>query len=117
MGDLQVVSLRMARLRGGVIMRRKLVPIGALCAGLLALLLIEVPHRSRTNLQNFYYYDRSHYSQFSEEFAIRCFFKDKTNGFFIDAGASHYSRNSTTYFLEKESGWRGNAVDPAEHGH
>lgn len=95
-------------------LHRKSVRIIIYCTLILVLLGTQVPAKSRTSLRNIYYYSRSHYSQYSEEFAIRTFFKNRRNGFFVDAGASHYSRNSTTYFLEQKLGWRGISVDPID---
>jgi FkbM family methyltransferase len=54
------------------------------------------------------------YSQNHEELLIRDFFKDRRGGFFVDVGASHYRRDSTTYYLERHLGWRGLAVDALE---
>lgn len=51
-------------------------------------------------------------SQFGEEWIIRDFFNDKRGGYFVDVGASHYKMFSTTYFLEKNLGWSGLAIDP-----
>ena len=50
------------------------------------------------------------YSQHDEELLIRHFFGDRRGGFFLDVGAGHYRRNSTTYYLEKHLGWSGVAV-------
>ena len=54
------------------------------------------------------------YSQGEEETLIRAFFQDRTGGFFLDVGASHYQKDSTTYYLEKNLGWRGIAIDALE---
>lgn len=51
-------------------------------------------------------------SQFYEEWIIRDYFQDRRNGFFLDVGANHYKRDSTTYFLETGLGWTGIAVEP-----
>jgi len=51
------------------------------------------------------------YSQDDEETLIRAFFDDRRNGVFLDVGAGHPVRNSTTYYLEKHLGWHGIAVD------
>ncbi|MBL8918765.1 MAG: FkbM family methyltransferase [Myxococcaceae bacterium] len=52
-----------------------------------------------------------HYSRGLEEPIIRDFFKDKRDGYFVDIGANHWRDDSNTYFLEKERGWSGLAVD------
>jgi FkbM family methyltransferase len=51
------------------------------------------------------------YSQDDEETLIRAFFADRRGGFFLDVGAGHPIRHSTTYYLEKHLGWRGIAID------
>ena len=57
-------------------------------------------------------YGPAHYSQFQEEWIIRDFFKDRRDGLFVDVGANHYRDGSTTYYLEKNLGWSGVALDP-----
>lgn len=54
------------------------------------------------------------YSWHYEELFIREFFQDRRGGVFLDVGAYHFSRNSNTYFLEKNLGWTGIAVDAQE---
>jgi FkbM family methyltransferase len=54
---------------------------------------------------------RKKYSQNNEELVIREFFKDRKNGVFLDVGAGHYKRDSTTFYLEEQLGWKGVAVD------
>lgn len=54
------------------------------------------------------------YSQGDEETLIRAFFRDRREGFFLDVGASHYEKDSTTFYLEKHLGWRGIAIDALE---
>ena len=56
-------------------------------------------------------YGPKHFSQNDEELIIRDFFQDKRNGVFVDIGANHYKINSTTYYLERDLGWTGIAVD------
>jgi FkbM family methyltransferase len=51
------------------------------------------------------------YSQDDEETLIRSFFADRRGGFFLDVGAGHPLRHSTTCYLEKHLGWSGIAVD------
>ena len=57
-------------------------------------------------------YGPEHSSQFGEEWIIRDYFQDKRGGTFVDVGANHYQRSSTTYFLESRLGWSGLAVEP-----
>lgn len=54
------------------------------------------------------------YSQNYEELIIRDFFKDRRGGLFVDVGASHFRKDSTTYYLERHLGWRGIAIDGIE---
>jgi FkbM family methyltransferase len=51
------------------------------------------------------------YSQDDEELIIRDFFRDRQGGFFVDVGAGHYQRFSTTFYLEEQLGWSGVAID------
>jgi FkbM family methyltransferase len=57
-------------------------------------------------------YGPDRYSQFAEEWIVRDFFQDKRDGVFVDAGANHYRDSSTTYYLEKNLGWSGLAIEP-----
>jgi len=50
-------------------------------------------------------------SEHFEEWILRDFFGDKRGGFFVDVGASDYRKFSNTYYLEKELGWSGIAID------
>jgi FkbM family methyltransferase len=59
-------------------------------------------------------YGPKQYSQGEEETLIRAFFQDRRAGFFLDVGASHYEKDSTTYYLEQHLGWRGIAIDALE---
>ena len=54
-------------------------------------------------LDRFRGYGATHASQFHEEWFIRDFFQDKRGGVFLDVGANHYKRDSSTYFLETSS--------------
>jgi FkbM family methyltransferase len=54
------------------------------------------------------------YSQHDEELVIRHFFGDRRDGFFLDVGAYHWQRNSTTLYLEKHLGWSGISIDALE---
>lgn len=54
------------------------------------------------------------YSQYNQdEYIYNNFFKDKTNGFFIDIGASEPERQNNTLFFEK-LGWKGVLVEPVK---
>ncbi len=56
-------------------------------------------------------YAPKHYSERNEEVIIRHFFRDRRAGVFLDVGAYHYKNGSNTYYLEKELGWSGIAID------
>jgi FkbM family methyltransferase len=53
-------------------------------------------------------------SENNEEWILREALQDRRGGVFVDVGASHFQHNSNTYFLEKERGWSGIAIDPLE---
>jgi FkbM family methyltransferase len=53
-------------------------------------------------------------SEHNEEWILREALQDRRDGVFVDVGASHFQDNSNTYFLEKERGWSGIAIDPIE---
>jgi len=55
------------------------------------------------------------YSQGNEELVIRHFFKDRSNGVFVDVGAFHWKLHSTTYYLDEHLGWSGIAIDAIPH--
>ena len=57
-------------------------------------------------------YGPARHSEHAEEWVIRSFFKERQGGFFVDVGANHFRRFSNTYYLEKELGWSGIAVEP-----
>ena len=46
---------------------------------------------------------------------ISDFFAGRRDGVFVDVGAAHYKDMSTTYFLERQYGWSGVAIDALEH--
>jgi FkbM family methyltransferase len=51
------------------------------------------------------------FSRNFEEWIIRDHFQDRRDGVFLDVGANHYRNESNTYYLEKELGWSGLAID------
>lgn len=63
-------------------------------------------------LQRHYGPDR--HSTWLEEWIIRDFFKDKRDGVFVDVGAADYLDGSNTFYLEKNLGWSGIAIDAQE---
>ena len=74
----------------------------------------QVPlHEEAVPLRNAYGTEKN--SENEEEWIIRDFFAGRRDGIFLDVGASHYQKNNNTYFLEKELGWSGLAVEPFTH--
>src|SRR5262245_23514341 len=57
-------------------------------------------------------YGPSHYSEHVEEWILKDFFKDRRDGVFVEVGANHHQRSSSTYYLEHALGWSGVAIDP-----
>lgn len=51
------------------------------------------------------------YSQFGEDAVVQAFFRNKTDGFYVDVGAYHPHLYSNTYALYR-CGWHGLAIDP-----
>jgi len=56
-------------------------------------------------------YGPGHFSRYVEEWVARDFFSDRRGGVFLDVGAGHYRNENNTFYLEKELGWSGLAVD------
>lgn len=54
-------------------------------------------------------------SENEEEWIIKDFFKSQRDGLFVDVGASHHQINSNTYYLERDLGWSGLAIEPFTH--
>lgn len=53
-----------------------------------------------------------HYSQIGQDIDVLNFYKNKTNGFFVEIGASDGIHISNTYLLEKNYNWKGICVEP-----
>src|SRR3972149_7086762 len=54
-----------------------------------------------------------YYSQYQQDkWLYENIFKNNTNGFFVDIGASDGIKFSNTYFFEKMLGWNGVCVEP-----
>jgi FkbM family methyltransferase len=52
------------------------------------------------------------YSQLSQDLNVLKFYNNKTDGFFIEIGASDGIELSNTYLLEKKYNWKGLCVEP-----
>jgi FkbM family methyltransferase len=53
------------------------------------------------------------YSQCGQDsFVYNTFFKNKTDGVFVDIGAHNGINLSNTYFFEKQCGWKGMCIEP-----
>lgn len=57
-------------------------------------------------------YGPEHQTEGVEEWLIRDFVQGRRDGFFVDVGANHHQRFSKTWYLEKELGWSGIAIEP-----
>ena len=57
-------------------------------------------------------YGPSHYSEHVEEWILKDYFKGRRAGVFVEVGANHHERSSNTFYLEKDLGWSGVAVEP-----
>lgn len=54
---------------------------------------------------------KKRFSQKDEELIIRDFFKDRRDGFYVDAGCAFPRSYSTTFYLESRLGWSGIGID------
>jgi FkbM family methyltransferase len=54
---------------------------------------------------------KKRFSQQDEELIIRDFFKDRRDGFYVDAGCAFARSYSTTFYLESRLGWSGIGID------
>lgn len=101
------------------------VVIGVFCAGLAAVVTASYMspresevwrYRSRYPSEEWLALERQygprHYSIGVDEWVIRDALQDRRNGVFLDVGASHYQLGSNTYYLERELGWSGLAIEP-----
>jgi FkbM family methyltransferase len=52
------------------------------------------------------------YSQIGQDLEVLKFYNNKTNGFFVEIGASDGIELSNTYLLEKTYNWKGICVEP-----
>ena len=52
------------------------------------------------------------FSQFNQDLEVLNFYKNKSDGFFIEIGASDGIHLSNTYLLEKDYNWKGICVEP-----
>jgi len=52
------------------------------------------------------------FSQLGQDIAVLKFYNNKTDGFFIEIGASDGVEISNTYLLEKDYNWKGICVEP-----
>ena len=52
-----------------------------------------------------------YYSQLVQDVLVDRLLENKTNGTFVDIGASYFDNMNNSYFFEKERGWKGLAVE------
>jgi FkbM family methyltransferase len=57
-------------------------------------------------------YGPHHNTEHHEEWFIRDFFSDRRGGYFLDVGANHHQQFNKTYYLERQLGWSGIAIEP-----
>ena len=55
---------------------------------------------------------RGYYSQCYQDVLVDAFFRKKTGGIFVEAGAHDGITYSNTYFLESKRGWTGLCIEP-----
>ena len=53
------------------------------------------------------------YSQYKQEEFVLNYFKNKTNGTFIELGGLDGIRHSNTYLLENKYNWNGLIIEPS----
>lgn len=68
----------------------------------------------RTKLTEYFY--KSH-AQLYQDLMVLMHLDWKSNGYFVEFGATNGNDISNTYLLEKEFGWNGVLVEPAKHWH
>src|SRR5262245_49184515 len=79
-----------------------------------ALLFLAACGEQAEEKENLLEHGKKLYSAGKEELIIRDFFKDRRDGYFVDVGCYHWSRHSTTFYLEKHLGWSGIGIDAQE---
>jgi hypothetical protein len=52
-----------------------------------------------------------YFSQLVQDVLVDRLLENKTNGTFVDIGASYFDNMNNSYFFEKERGWKGLAVE------
>jgi hypothetical protein len=52
-----------------------------------------------------------YFSQLGQDVLVDRLLENKTNGTFVDIGASYFDNMNNSYFFEKERGWKGLAVE------
>lgn len=72
----------------------------------------SIKHRER--LTEFFY--KAH-GQLYQDMIVQMYLGWKTNGYFVEFGATDGNDISNTYTLEKEFGWNGILAEPAKHWH
>ena len=54
------------------------------------------------------------YSQLNQDINVLKFYNNKTDGYFVEIGASDGIKISNTYLLEKEYNWKGICIEPIQ---
>lgn len=53
-----------------------------------------------------------YYAEYGEDSIVNCYLHYKRNGFYVDVGAFHPKRLSSTYYFYKNQKWRGIIIEP-----
>lgn len=72
------------------------------------------PKNHREKLSEYFF--KSH-GQLYQDLIVQMYLGWKTNGYFVEFGATNGDDISNTYLLEKEFGWSGILAEPAKHWH
>lgn len=61
---------------------------------------------------NFYGWHSRYYAEYGEDSIVNCLLHYKRDGFYVDVGAFHPKRLSSTYYFYKKQKWNGIVVEP-----
>lgn len=94
-------------------MRRSTLRVAILCATIVAAAVLLRTHATAEGEapRDILWTEQKRHSYGNEELIIRDFFQDRRDGFFVDVGCAWPVKNSNTYYLESELGWRGIGID------
>ena len=61
---------------------------------------------------HFYGWHSRYFAEYGEDSIVNCLLSYRREGFYVDVGAFHPKRLSSTYFFYKKQNWRGIIVEP-----